>query len=165
MSRGSKPEPVWLASVVAKVSAIHFRDFHLRLEARINDGGFGGVLFRTSFGPSRPPDNPWHPLGYIGRISTAPGQKTGGLSSLSDGTDLQIGVNESLISPNNWFVFEVIPKKNHIITKVNGKTAVEHIDLTSEFTSGHIALQIGITTRRPTIIEFRKIEIKELPGQ
>src|SRR5262249_51642284 len=40
-----------------------YKDFYLRIEARINDGGDGGVFLRSRFGPVRPKNNPILPDG------------------------------------------------------------------------------------------------------
>jgi hypothetical protein len=44
---------------------------------------------------------------------------------------------------------------------VNGKTTVDFTDPDDTFTKGHLALQQWTAN---TVIEFRKIEIKELPA-
>ncbi len=46
-----------------------YKDFHLRVEARINDGGNSGVFFRSQFGPGTPQNKgaPW-PFGYEAEI-------------------------------------------------------------------------------------------------
>jgi hypothetical protein len=53
----------------------------------------------------------------------------------------------------------VIAQGNHIIIKVNDKTMVDYTDDKRLFTSGHIALQ---QCDAATVVQFRKIEIKEL---
>ena len=53
-----------------------YKDFHLRVEARINDGGNSGVFFRTPFSPT-----PKWPSGYEAQINSTHSDvhKTGSL--------------------------------------------------------------------------------------
>ena len=57
---------------------------------------------------------------------------------------------------------EVIAQGNRTIIKVDGKTAVDFVDEAARYKKGHFALQI----ERPpqTIVQFRKIEVMELPA-
>ena len=47
-----------------------YKDFWLRVEARLNDGGNSGVYFRCPFGPALPAGNPRWLLGYNAKIDT-----------------------------------------------------------------------------------------------
>jgi hypothetical protein len=49
---------------------------------------------------------------------------------------------------------------------VNGKTTVDFVDTRNSHTKGHFALQLHGAGKRdvPTTIEFRKVEVKELPS-
>jgi serine/threonine protein kinase len=130
-----------------------YKDFHLRAEARINDGGNSGVLFRCAFSDVM--------KGYEADINTNNRFlcKTG---SLYKAGKPALVVNELLASPNQWFLLEVIAKGNHIVIKVNGKTTVDFIDPEPLESRGFIALQ---QHDPQTEAEFRKIEIKELPAK
>ena len=134
----------------------NYKDFHLRVEARINDGGNSGLYFRAPFGPIRPPNNPMFPQGYEAQINATHGdpKKTGSLIGL-------VNVAEAPHKPNEWFTEEVIAQGNHLVIKVNGKTTADYTDNQRLFTRGHIALQQADAA---TVVEFRKIEIKELPA-
>src|SRR5262249_24572468 len=50
----------------------------------------------------------------------------------------------------------------HIVIRVNGQTTVDAIDQKPTYDRGHFALQV----ERPlnTVVEFRKVEVKELPA-
>jgi hypothetical protein len=140
-----------------------YKNFHLRVEARINAGGNSGVLFRAGFGPVFPAENP---LGYEAQIANSkPGDpaQTGSLYAVTgrpgSGGPV-VSVHESLVRSGEWFTQEVIAEGNHIVIKVNGKTTADYTDEKRCFTSGHIALQ---QHNAQTVAEFRKIEIKELP--
>ena len=61
-----------------------------------------------------------------------------------------------------WFVEEVIARGFHIVIKVNGVTTADYVDNKRISASGHIALQ---HYNPKTVVEFRKIEIQELPSE
>jgi serine/threonine protein kinase len=138
-----------------------FRDFYLRLEARINDKGNSGVYFRAPFGPVLPARNPWLPTGYEAQVNSTHEDvnKTGSLFNHGE-SSVAISIRESPVTPSQWFTLEVIAEGNHIVVKVNDKTTADYTDEKRRFTSGHIALQ---QHNPQTVCEFRKIEIKELP--
>jgi hypothetical protein len=132
-----------------------YGDFHLRVEARVNDVGNSGVCFCSSFGPSLPSSEPKYPRAYEAQIYSKPGDKnfTG---SLFAGTEPVVSVKRPVTGPFEWFTLEIIARGNHVIVMVNGLTTVDHMELLSR---GRIALQqLG----PETIVEFRKIEIQEL---
>ena len=54
----------------------------------------------------------------------------------------------------------MVAQGSHIVIKVNGRTTADYTDDKRLFTSGHLALQ---QLDAATVVEFRKIEIKELP--
>jgi hypothetical protein len=127
-----------------------YENFHYRVEAKINDGGNSGQYFRTQFGPS-------FPKGYEAQINSTHSDpiRTGSLYGFKEAT-----VKEMLVKPDKWFTQEVIADGNHIIIKVNGKTTVDFIDKKNTYKKGHFALQ----QHDPgTVVQFRKIEVKELP--
>jgi serine/threonine protein kinase len=136
-----------------------YKDFHLRVEARINDGGNSGVFFRTPFGPRVPTNSPVRPVGFEAQINSThqDPNKTGSLYLL--GVGAIVGLRETPVSPGEWFTEEVIAEGNHLIIKVNGTTTADYTDQKRLFTSGHLALQ---QLNPETMAEFRKIEIKEM---
>jgi formylglycine-generating enzyme required for sulfatase activity len=69
-----------------------------------------------------------------------------------------------MVKPGEWFTLEIIAVGNHLTLKVDGATAVVSLD--SVFTKGHIALRThrATLTAESTTVQFRKIEIKELPA-
>jgi hypothetical protein len=137
------------------------------IEAKINDGGNSGQYFRAQFGPS-------YPKGYEAQInSTFRGDpvKTGSLypafnPRLTPAERKQIIVTDMLVKPDEWFTQEVIADGNHIIIKVNGKTTVDFVDRNNSYTKGHLALQHhGASGGIDTVVQFRKIRVKELPAE
>lgn len=142
-----------------------FTDFHLRVETRINDGGNSGVYFRSAFGPVRPVNNSIWPNGYEAQINSTHWNedKTGSLRAEADHTAVVL-VKGSPVPPGQWFALDIVANGNRIVVKVNDKTTAEYVDKSHLFTSGHIVLQsFGFDGKmdRETVVEFRKIEIKE----
>ncbi|HEY7425838.1 MAG TPA: family 16 glycoside hydrolase [Gemmataceae bacterium] len=125
-----------------------YENFHLRVEAMINNGGNSGQYFRSEFASG-------FPKGYEAQInSTARDpQKTGSLYGI-------VKITEQLHKPDEWFTQEVIAEGDHIVIKVNGKTVVDTHD--SRYKKGHIALQQHDPA---TVVKFRKIEIKEVTAK
>src|SRR5262245_21965049 len=142
-----------------------YQDFQFRIEARINDKGNSGQLFRAQFAPG-------YPSGYEAQINaTFPTDpvRTGSLypsfdSKLSAEQIAKITVKEQLHKPDDWFTQEVIACGSHIIVKVNGSTTVDFVDEKKTYTKGHLALQQhGAWGGNPeTVLQVRKIEIKDL---
>ena len=62
------------------------------------------------------------------------------------------------IPPFRWFELEVIAEGVHIVVMVDGKITADYHDRKRLFSKGNIALQLHDPQ---TIVEFRKIEIKE----
>ncbi|HEY7425839.1 MAG TPA: family 16 glycoside hydrolase, partial [Gemmataceae bacterium] len=132
-----------------------YTDFHLRLQARINEGGNSGVYFRTPFGPTRPAGQPRWLNGYNAKIDQ---NRLGGF--LLDDPTVKVPLVRSrdpAIPAGQWLTLEVIVQGNHIVVKTNGETTAEYTDEKRCFASGHIALQQHTSQ---TVVEFRKIEIK-----
>ncbi len=124
-----------------------FRDFHIRVEARISDRGNSGILFR--FGGQ----------GYEAQInSTHPRDPTRTGSLYADGKCV-VNFPEAP-PPDRWFTEEVIAKGKHIVIKVDGQKTADFLD--GRHQKGRIGLQ---HRREPTLVEFRKIEVKELTPQ
>jgi hypothetical protein len=122
-----------------------YENFHVRIEAMINDKGNSGLFFRSQFSPRSP-------KGYEAQINSTHADpiKTGSLYGI-------VPIKEALHKPGEWFTQEVIADGDHVIIKVNGKTVVDTVD--RKYQRGHFALQ----QHDPgTVVKFRKIEVKEL---
>jgi hypothetical protein len=137
-----------------------YKDFHLRVEARINEGGNSGVYVRAGSAPVWPANKPTYPFGYEAQIyhsDRANEPQTGSLFAGPDGAVVR--VSESPARPGEWFTLEVIAQGNHLVVKVNGRTTADYTDDRQRFMRGRIALQ---TMERATVAEFRKVEVREL---
>jgi serine/threonine protein kinase/formylglycine-generating enzyme required for sulfatase activity len=132
-----------------------YTDFHLRVETRI-DTGYAQVIVR---GQSKEISAANH-QGYTIVINNNNGNpsKTGSLG-LGKGRGV-VNVSKAPVPPNQWFLLEVIVKGDHVIVKVDGRTTAERTDPGGPFLKGNIML---LSTTNDQWVEFRKIEIKELP--
>lgn len=132
----------------------NFTNFHLRVEARINNRGDSGVYSRAMFGPE------FWPEGYEAQINVwEKGDMTGGLYGRNQ-TGPLVRVADSPLRANEWFTLETIAADNHIVVKVNGQTTADYVDSSRRFPMGHVALE---KYRRETVVEFSKIEIRQNP--
>ena len=145
-----------------------FENFHLRVEARINRGGDSGIFFRVPFAmrPGRTADQLRPAAGYEAEIQANPANlmKTGSVWDAetvgSPPKALWKTAHGSLTKANEWFTLELIAQGSHFITIVNGIQTADCSDPLNKYAAGHFALQVYSPQ---TTVEFRKIEIKELP--
>ncbi|HLJ95731.1 MAG TPA: family 16 glycoside hydrolase [Gemmataceae bacterium] len=140
-----------------------FKDFHLRVKGRINNGGNSGIIFRAPFGIGSP-GIAWTRGGrdmktLTGYEAEIKGWQTGSLFAWPEGT--VASVEETLLPPKQWFTMDVIAEGNHIVIKVNGSTTVDYTDPRRRFTVGHIVLQ---QLWGGTVVEFSEVRIKEFPA-
>ena len=134
-----------------------FRDFHLRVEAMINDGGNSGLFLRVTDGdPLRSYEVQIHSNGKDRN-------QTGSLFILNRGQGqvCVAPVRVMLVPPNTWFALEVIAEGNRLVVLVNGRRAVDYTDANRHFARGAIGLQ---QHHAGTLVAFRRIEIREQSG-
>jgi len=136
-----------------------YKDFHLRVEARIKDGD-SGVYFRAPFGPVFPTNGPRYPTGFQAQIDDGSDDREGKTGSLFVGNFSALVVLRKSPAPaGQWFTLDVIANGNQIVIKVNGETTADYTDKKRLFSSGCVALQ---QLDAKTVAEFRKTEINEL---
>lgn len=135
-----------------------YENFHLRAEVRINDkDAAGGVCFRC---PSIENSS-----GYKAAISVS---KDSSLTSaylqrftMKTNQTFSAKISTSKLRPpvpvNKPFILEVIAQGSTLTFKIDGEIVDRMID--SDYARGHIALQ----SNSQGVLEFRRIEIKELP--
>ena len=135
-----------------------FRDFHLRAEARINGAGNSGIHFRAAMPEAQ---RVGAPPGYEVQIAGPPADvnRTGSLMIFPSKNYLLVHVADPPAPADKWFTLEIIAEGRRIIVKVDGKTLAntEHTGPVE----GRLALQVFDAN---TVVQFRKIEIKELPA-
>ena len=136
----------------------NYRNFHLRVEAKINRGGDGGLLFRcehglgSKFGTVR---------GYESEVNDTPKAPRGTLWTGPEGPNNSVPAKPGPDRSDKWFVQEVIATDGRIVVKLDGEIVLNHLDDPEHYTRGHIALQVwGETTE----LSVRKVEVMELPS-
>jgi serine/threonine protein kinase len=140
-----------------------FKDFHLRVEARLNEEGNSGILFRSEADARVVLDKEGTliPAGYEADMTLTASQPAQTGTLWRTASPLRV-VNQSLIQPNEWFTMDVLAQAQHIVVKVNGEEVVSYSETDSQlFRQGHIGLQIAWPSGSK--VEFRKIAIQELP--
>ena len=133
-----------------------YQDFHLRVEARINDKGFGRLHVRAAYDPTK---IPFKTIGYETLINRRPvGAKTGTLTATGVSGAATTPAKDAAAPLGEWFLLEIITKGDQVTVKVNGTTVAEYLDAQRKFAQkGHIVLQQDANA----VIEFRKIEIMD----
>ena len=139
-----------------------FSDFHLRIEARFNKGGSGGVFVRCPFDPGLPSrDDPKGPDGFRATINDTR-FLLGSTGGLYPGEGEMVSVDHKKVTKvpsGQWFTLEVIADNQTLAVLVNEEPSGYKFAPKRLRPSGHIALQ---QFGPGTVIEFRKIEIEEL---
>jgi uncharacterized protein (TIGR03067 family) len=138
-----------------------YANFHLRMEAAVGKGSDANVCFRTAMASPTPPGAHRHPSGYAVDINEGRDAYTGPISFLNPETKSWTTYGcTSVVKPDEWFTLEIFVEGNHLVTKVNGVTAVDFREPLDAFKKGHLALKIW---HADTVVKLRKIEIKEMP--
>ena len=143
-----------------------YANFHLRAEVKVNLGGDSGILFRAPFKLVQGRPNQFGIPGcYEAEVqeNRSFSRRTGSISrATGDAPPVNLGLvsDDSLVQPDEWFAFEIMAADNHFITKINGLEVANCNDPLSMHTKGYLALQVWNAN---TLVQFRKIEIKELP--
>jgi serine/threonine protein kinase len=129
-----------------------YKDFHLRMEVRIFENSNSGVFFRSSAAPT----HGGGPVGHNAKFCDNPDNWNGGLFV---GPLPMVRARETPARPGQWVTFEIVAEGNHLVVKLDGAVTAEFTDVKHYHSVGHIVLQQHGPT---TVVEFRKIEIKEL---
>jgi Domain of Unknown Function (DUF1080) len=120
-----------------------YRDFDLRLKFKGEANGNSGVFVHskiTGIDPQHGPDIE----GMQVEVDPNPGKHTGGLyeSGGRGWVMMPTPEGEQALKPGAWNDLEISVQNNHILTRLNGVTAVDYLDATPKFTDGVIGLQI-----------------------
>jgi hypothetical protein len=133
-----------------------FGNFHMRAEVKVNDNGNSGIFFRSPFGL---PLGGIYPGGYEAQIMHRGRPQdpylTGSLHGL-------VKAPPPALAPDEWFTMEVIAVDHDLTVKVNGQLTAHYLDDQKGAVRGHFALQA--MEPKTTVVQFRKIEVKELPA-
>jgi uncharacterized protein (TIGR03067 family) len=135
-----------------------YADFHLRMEAKYV-GGMAGLVFRE-----QSPD-----IAGAGYVCSMEDNKDGdfntGAVSLMHTKNLMgtFAVPKQVLTHNDkWFKLEVIANGNRMQTFVDGKPAVNFVDIHHDFKEGFIALTVR---GKQGELHVKEIKIKELPPE
>ncbi len=141
-------------------SRADFRDFHLRLDAKIDDGD-SGVLFRYRPAPDHPMDPA--PGYYQAQLSpdTHPGMRIGTLGGHApNGARFFPGVEGLGELKGQWVKLEIFAAGGVVGITVNGREALKARMFVPNAERGAIALEsYGLNTA----VRFRNLEIRPLP--
>ncbi|HZZ81121.1 MAG TPA: family 16 glycoside hydrolase, partial [Gemmataceae bacterium] len=137
-----------------------YGDFHLRVEGRINASANSMIMFRYPFGADELARSTMG--GYAAVITgrEADAQKTGSLHFFDGAAPRSFPARVQLIQPGQWFTLDAIAVGNQVTIRVNGVTTATYKNPKDTFLGGRIVLGFGDTNKK-TLIEYRKIEIKE----
>ncbi len=126
-----------------------YANFHLRAEYRFQKVGIAHLLVRANF------DRVGHSTGYAVELD-----KPGGLTRCEAPLDVRLMQVDNPVTAKaaDWHTVEVIADRSRLIVKVDGKTTTDIAD--DKYTKGRVELH----ALAGTVIQFRKIEIKELPA-
>jgi serine/threonine protein kinase len=137
-----------------------YDNFHLRAEVKVTGQGNSGIYFRSNFDVDR---GGRYPTSYeaiiLHNLSTS--SKTGGLHLHGKENAIPPREDSNLVA-DMWFPMEVIAQGNRLIVKINGKATADVVDRDNRYKKGHIVLQ-ALDKVGNIVVQFRKIEIKELP--
>ncbi len=147
----------------------NYRNFRLRVEARLKDNQHSEIWVRTQIPPTDSADK--RPtVGYEVALQEPANRskpRTGSIWAVTPKPKGGRSVNgfgrmDPMVQPGRWFTLEVVADGKRVYVLVNGEVAYETNWLKrDQFENGRIAIEQHVD--EPSV-EFRKIEIKELPG-
>lgn len=141
-----------------------YRDFHLRMEARVTgkDAHLCAVLFRAQDQPIEPGGALTSAIGYQVLISPILGDnKRGTLVARNINGETVTRVTFVRGQLGEWFTLDVRAQGDRVTTQVDSLTGTMFLDEKRQYArAGHI----GLLHLGNAGVEFRKIEIKELPA-
>ena len=129
-----------------------YRNFRMRAEAMINDGGNSGVFLRAPEAP--------RVAGYEAQINSTDRDpnKTGSLWMIGV-RPLPVSVTRSPVPPDTWFKLEAEAVESRIRIWVDDRLYADWFDPQKTYTQGHIT---GSGTIREPTVQIRKLEVMEL---
>jgi len=135
-----------------------FKDFEFKAEVMTEPGSNGGIYFHTKYQESG-----WPKYGFETQVNNThtDWKKTGSLYDI-------VNVRESAAKDKQWWTQHIIVQGNHVIVKVDGKTAVDYTeppdkkagtDFTRKLDEGTFALQAHDPK---SVVRYRNIRVKRL---
>ncbi len=146
-----------------------YKNFRLRVEARIKDKEASDLWIRTQIPPADSTERK-PPLGFevdLREPADHNRPRTGSIWAVRPKPDggrntSGFGRTEPMVQPGRWFKLEVVAEGNRVYALVDGELSsnTNWFKQDQTNTSGRIAIEQHVG--EPSV-EFRKIEIKELP--
>ena len=127
------------------------------MEAQINDGGNAGVLFHMPAAREMP-----HGCKVQINSTHKDATRTGSLFNFSAAGGNRVPVSEPPPKPGEWFTLDIFSRGERIVVQVNGKTVVDNNEIRTPADAKLLGLQIA---EPGTVLQVRKMEIKELPTE
>lgn len=95
-----------------------FTDFHFKSKVKTEPGANSGIYFHTRF-----ESEGWPSWGYEAQVNNTQSdpKKTGGLYAVQDNF-------EAPVKDGEWFDYEIIVKKKHVLIKINGQTITDYTE-------------------------------------
>ena len=127
-----------------------FKNFELKIDAKINSGGNSGVYVKSQ----------WHDAAYpnsgfelqVNSLQHGDGQKTGSLYNI-------VKIDKALIGDDEWFTYHIICKGNTLECRINGETLYVHTDPNASLPQG-----VPITEQNRRISQRGHIALQQHPG-
>jgi formylglycine-generating enzyme required for sulfatase activity len=141
----------------------NYKNFRLRVEARLKDKESSELWIATQIPPSDSPDR-IPTVGLRVDLQEETGKpRTGSIWSITPKPGGGRNVNgysrkEPTVQPGRWFTLEVVAEGKHVSVLIDSEVATTW-SKKDQYVSGRIAIKQNLG--KPSI-EFRKIEIKEL---
>jgi hypothetical protein len=142
------------------VSMQTFQNFHLRAEWRIGPGGAGSILFRAAPSDHEIQKLDFHPDGLtVGSgVLGADGFRSLEMSLSTDWETKGRYGDVGRFRADQWVNLDLVVRGEKITATV-GDRKIETTDTDRRLRAGPIIIRLGT---RDTVLEFRKIEIREL---
>jgi serine/threonine protein kinase len=132
-----------------------YRDFHLRAEVKVNDKGDSGIFFRGQAGLT----------GSTPRHRHYEGDLLGGdffhLYGHNGSRESNQWTAKEQLPALRWFVYEIKASGETLTVLVDGRIVLEVKEPNPNLSPGPIILQ---SATPETVVQFRKLEIRELPA-
>lgn len=132
-----------------------FQNFRLRVEVRLDSGANSGVFFRSAIPKVQSPQ------GYEAELTESLAGSL--LVAAPNPADRDLAMARKGVPAKTWFMVEVLAQGNHFTIWLDGQQVVDFVDTKNRHSRGGIALQKPFASK--TEVQFRRIEIKELPGK
>jgi hypothetical protein len=121
-------------------------NFHLKAQARVSKDGNAGVIFRSNRDGA-----------YLVEFG---GDKAGSLFQLAPFKQL---VDKGVRVPaGQWFTLDLVADGKRVTTRINGVVVADYADAAAAAGSIEVEVDAG-PSGAPASVEFRSIEVKELP--